>query len=284
MILILKALSRLPLGFLYLISDVLAWAAGSLFKYRRQVVVENLRNSFPDKSEVEINQITKDFYAHLADLIVETIKAITIPSAALDKRVFISNSEILEDCVRRFPAVVVLTVHLGNWEWMNLACCTQLTFPIAPLYLRLTNKGVDRLMLTTRSRFGGEPLPSFRALVRAMRDGSKNRAYVLFADQTPPPSTNNHWTRFLNQETAFLPGIEELPRIMNCPVFFVSSRRTQRGHYDVRIEKISEPPHEEDGHAILNSYVGLAEKVISKAPHQWLWSHRRWKHSKPLEG
>lgn len=278
MILLLKALSRLPLGFLYLISDVLAWAAEVLFKYRKDVVIQNLHRSFPDRPESEINQIVHDFYRHLADLLVETLKAITISPSNLENRVFFSNPEVLETYSQQYPAVVALTLHLGNWEWMHLASCLRYGFAIHPLYLPLTSRSMDKLMFQTRNRFGGEPLPSFRALVKAMKNSSTFKAYVLLADQVPPSRANNYWIQFLNQETAFLPGIEQLPKHIDCPVIFVWPRRTRRGYYEVRLEKIAEPPYQKGGDTIMKAYVGMAEKVIYDNPHQWLWSHRRWKH------
>ena len=281
MILLLKALSRLPLGFLYLLSNALAWTAEVLLKYRRSVVIQNLRRSFPERSESEINQIAHDFYRHLADLIVESLKAITISPATLKKRVSFSNSELFDTYSQRFPAVVALTLHLGNWEWMHLASCVRYSFAIHPLYLPLTNKSVDKLMFQTRNRFGGEPLPSFRALVKAMKTSSTFRAFVLLADQIPPPGANNYWTQFLNQETAFLPGIEQLPKLIDCPVIFVWPRRTKRGYYEVCIEQIAVPPFEQKGEAIMEAYVHMAERVINENPDQWLWSHQRWKHPKP---
>lgn len=46
--------------------------------YRKKVVFENLRKSFPEKSESEIEKVANDFYHHLCDLIFETIKLLNI--------------------------------------------------------------------------------------------------------------------------------------------------------------------------------------------------------------
>ena len=280
MVFLLKAVSRLPLGFLYFISDLLAWVAGTLFKYRREVVLQNLENSFPEKTSSEITQIASDFYHSLADLIVETVKAISIPRSNLGKRVTFQNPELPESYIKRNQRFIVLTLHLGNWEWMSLASGIHFNFLFHPLYLPLTNKAMDQLILQTRSRFGAEPLSSFKELIKAMKYDERFSAGAILADQTPPASATKFWSQFLHQDTAFLPGLEKLPKFLNCPVLFMWSKRTSRGHYEVRFEKIGEPPYEESSDSIMSNYIRIAERVIHVSPEQWLWSHRRWKYSR----
>src|SRR6202008_1578346 len=65
--------SLLPFWFLYLISDILFILIFYIAGYRRKVVQENLRNSFPDKDQKELADIEKKFFKYLADLIVETV-------------------------------------------------------------------------------------------------------------------------------------------------------------------------------------------------------------------
>ena len=66
-------LSKLPLRFHYFMGDVLSWLAGSVLRYRSDVVWVNLSRAFPDKKYKEIKQIYKDFYRHLGELVAEFI-------------------------------------------------------------------------------------------------------------------------------------------------------------------------------------------------------------------
>ncbi|NQV03749.1 MAG: hypothetical protein HQ542_13955 [Bacteroidia bacterium] len=61
--------------FLYRVSDLLYPFLLYVLKYRKKVVVANLRNSFPEKSDEEILRITRAFYKHLCDISVEGVKA-----------------------------------------------------------------------------------------------------------------------------------------------------------------------------------------------------------------
>ena len=66
-------LASLPFAALYKVSDVLFYFLFHVFKYRRQLVMSNLENAFPDKSEKERETIAKEFYQNLCDSIFETV-------------------------------------------------------------------------------------------------------------------------------------------------------------------------------------------------------------------
>ncbi|MBK6937062.1 MAG: hypothetical protein IPH18_09405 [Chitinophagaceae bacterium] len=66
--------SLLPLSVLYLFSDAVYALVFYIFKYRRNVVMANLKQAFPEKSEKERLRIAKGFYHNLVDTFIETIK------------------------------------------------------------------------------------------------------------------------------------------------------------------------------------------------------------------
>jgi KDO2-lipid IV(A) lauroyltransferase len=70
----LNSLSLLPLNILYLLADLAYILLFYVIKYRRKVVLENLHNSFPEKSDTEINAIERRYYKHLSSLMVEILK------------------------------------------------------------------------------------------------------------------------------------------------------------------------------------------------------------------
>ena len=86
-------LSLLPYPVLYFISDFLFLVIYNLIGYRKEVVLTNLRNSFPDKSNIELQAIMIDFYRHFCDIVMESIKSFTISEKQLRKRLIIKNPE-----------------------------------------------------------------------------------------------------------------------------------------------------------------------------------------------
>jgi len=51
-------------------------------------------------------------------------------------------------------------------------------------------------------------------------------------------------------------------------------------NYSITFEVISTEPKKTKKGEITKCYLKLLEKQIKKEPSQWLWSHRRWRHSK----
>ena len=139
-------LSSLPFFVLYLISDFLAFLAGTIFKYRKRVILENLKKSFPEKTEQELEVITKGFYKNLSDIVVETIKGLTISQKELDRRVKIVNEDVLVKYLQGNTTNIALASHQGNWEWLLLSCASRLPVNVQAAYKPLRNQFFEKLM------------------------------------------------------------------------------------------------------------------------------------------
>src|SRR5262245_35256815 len=92
---IVKLCSRLPLSILYVISDIAFFVSYYVVRYRRKKVWQNLTNSFPEKSTVELKKIERKFYVNLCDYAVETLKLATISKEELTKRMVYKDDRVL---------------------------------------------------------------------------------------------------------------------------------------------------------------------------------------------
>jgi len=285
--LLLKSLTRLPLPVLYELSRALFRVAYYVFRWRRPLAAENLRNAFPEKTESERAAILKQSYRNLADLIVETLYGYGASAADMQRRVRIENPELLRQCTERGQSVVLLAAHFCNWEWLLLAAGAQLGVPIDAVYKRQRIAGFDRFLREGRARFGGNPIAADNFLRELMKRKGEVRAYALVADQTPLNQDEKHWSRFLNQDTAFFVGADKIARILKAPVLFVSMRRERKGFYSARLNLLAEPPYDrsadrDNGAEIIERYARVLEAEIRASPADWLWIHRKWKYAKPL--
>ena len=279
---ILRWISLLPLFILYQLSTLLYFITFYLARYRYQVVKENLENAFPSKSPEEIRSIMKGFYRNFCDFIIEALKSITISQQELDKRVTIKHPETIERYFENGQSVLVLTSHQFNWEWLLLASSFKLSAPLSPVYKKLNNKFFNALMLSTRSRFGSNPIEMQETLVQIVSRKNSVNAFGLIADQTPLIDADKYWSKFLNQDTAFFIGSERIAHLTKYPVLFVGTKKIKRGYYEVLYEELVNPPYDKNDHVILDKYISKAESLILERPEEWLWSHRRWKYKKPL--
>lgn len=264
---------RLLFGFADLVFYVIYYLAG----YRKQVVYQNLRNSFPEKSEVEITTIAKGFYHHLSDMLIESLKAFTMSEAAVVRRYKYYNTEILEDLYKKGKSVICIAGHYGNWEWGGLASGPQLFHKPVGFYKPLTNKFVDAYVLKTRVK-GRSKLASITQTAETFKtDWGEPAIFYMVADQSPSSSRLAYWVNFLNQETAALHGPEKYARIHNYPVVFAYVKKVKRGYYTVDFRMLEPEPVKTKTGELTGRFMKMLEEVIRANPEYYLWSHRRWK-------
>tara|TARA_R110002110_G_scaffold415561_2_gene650982 strand:+ start:215465 stop:216322 length:858 start_codon:yes stop_codon:yes gene_type:complete len=277
-----KLLSWLPFPALYGVSWLAYLIIYRVAGYRKGVVLDNLRHAFPDRSEKEITLLAKKFYRRFAQVALEIIKARRMSKADFLQRVQVVNPELVRAASNDSSrSVIIVTIHQGNWEWMLHGVTAALGVPLAPVYKPLHNKGFNQLMLDVRSRFGSTPVAMDRASRDILRRRREFRLFVMVADQSPIRSERSHWTTFMHRPAAFYLGAETLARSTGFPVVFAQCRRRSTGHYEVEFHRLAEPPYVDDGHAVTERYVALAEQAIRSEPESWLWTNRRWKRSQP---
>ena len=271
-------LSMLPLRVLYLLSDILYPVTFYLVAYRKKIVLENLRNSFPDKEENEIRELARKFYRHFNDLIVEILKMVTISSANLEKRIKLSNPEVLREYYRQEKSVLLVGAHFNNWEWSLRLCDASSHLPIS-IYKPLSNKYFDRFFEKTRERQGAIMIPMHDTIRRILADRQEGKLayYGFVSDQSTIWEETQYWTTFLNQLTPVYLGIEKMAMKTGFPVAFVHIKKIRRGYYEVEVLKLFDDVSGLAEHEITEKHVRILEANIRKNPEQWLWTHRRWK-------
>jgi len=272
-----------PLWLLFRISDVLYILTFHLIKYRKKTVFKNLRNAFPEKPETEIENIARKFYKHLCDFFVESSKSIHFSKQKMDKHFRYLNPEIFEPLYTQNKHVVLVSGHYANWEWM-------IYFPhfvkhaFLVIYRPLRNKFTDKFIHDSRSHAGAQLTPQkeiFRKIIEYKKQNIPTVTWFL-ADQRPPKS-NTFWTTFLNQDTSFYLGGEKIAQKLNAAVVFMDIRKVKRGHYEIYFDLLFDDVSACKDHEITHAYIKKLEDVIKQKPAFWLWSHKRWKHKKPME-
>lgn len=250
--------------------------------YRKQIVLTNLRNAFPEKNEDEIQKLCKAYYHYLCDLFLETFKTLTISRTAMLKHCKFNESiiDIFNKLEQEQKSAILILGHLGNWEWAGNSFSLLFKQQLYVIYHSLANKHFNGLMYNMRTRFGTKLIAmndTFKAMV-ALRKETNVTAFI--ADQTPPPQ-NAYWTNFLNQDTPVFWGTEKIARKLDYPVVYVQVKKIKRGYYEVFGEVLVEHPGLTEEGEISEIHTRKLEQDIIEQPSTWLWSHRRWKHKKP---
>jgi len=272
----------IPFWLLYRFSDVLSFLFYYVFLYRKKVILENLRKSFPEKSEKEIREITRKTYRNLSDLVVESIKTFSMSTKQVTKRFKIINPEIIDKYYLKGQSVIGVTAHYGNWEWGAMAGSLQIKHRAIAIYKPLTNKYIDNFIKRTRAE-NGTLLKSIYKTTETF-ESLKNQTciFLLVADQSPSSTKKAIWVDFLNQDTACLHGPEKHARANNYPVIYLHIKRVRRGYYELKAEILIENPSELEEGEVTRRYMNKLEQILKEKPEDWLWSHKRWKRKRTV--
>ncbi len=275
--------SVMPFRLIYCISDFSAWFMMRVTKYRGDVIIRNLNLVYPNKTEREKQQIMKLFYRNLTDNLLESFKTFTMSKASIVKRHKVVNPELIEELIHKYKGIIGATGHYANWEWGSLSGSLQSDAGFVAFYKPLKNKYLDKVLRNSRSKCGTK-LASIRQ-TSAVFQKYKQKGYVFLmaGDQSPKKGyllNNSHWLNFLNIETPFLHGIEKHARANDYPVVYIHINRVKRGYYEVKLELLVENPSEYAEGEITRMYANKLQEIIDRKPHDWLWSHDRWKRKK----
>lgn len=276
-------ISYLPFRALYLVSDFCYFLLYKVIGYRKNVVRLNLQRSFPELSLEEVIKHEKQFYKNLTDLMLETIKCITISREEIKLRVKLKNPETLKSTYGR--NFIGTAGHLGNFEmlaqYLGAVHHTEIfPFAVKAVYKPLTNPYFEKLFYKSRTKYGPilYPIKKSKEVFELQNDNSPF-AFFLLNDQSAPPE-KAYITTFLNQETAFFKGPESYSKQYEMPVFYVHIEKIGRGKYEIEFREITTKPNLEPENFILEQHARLLEKDIEKNIPNWLWSHKRWKFKK----
>ena len=249
-------------------------------KYRKAVILKQLSDSFPNKSEEEIQEICRRYYRHLGEMIIDTLSLAGMNDKKRAKYTEFNLPESFYEVLNGKNAIA-LSSHYGFWEIaLNLYLVTP-DHHIIVAYRPLKSPLMDRLYKRLRNTNAVDVIPS-KQLIRhyvANRNGinGKNLIVGLIADQNCPPTKGCCWHKFLNHDSLFFDGGEQLAVKFGMPVFYMELERLEAGRYRHNYTMLYDGSEEVKPHEITERYVRCLERTIEAKPEYWMWSHRRWK-------
>lgn len=280
---ILWLLSKLPMRILYIKSTALFYLNYYLIGYRKKVVKENLALVFPEKTQKQRDLITKKFFKHLSDLIVETIKSFTISEKEIRKRFVVTNTQILDSYYQDERSILLMAGHYGNWEWTGILN-KLMQHQAHAVYKPMESQQFDALVKKTREHFGGTIVSNKKivsVLFRKHKMGEKTLTYIL-SDQTPKMGSFKYHDTFLGIDVPMFTGTEELAKRLDFAVLYLKVEKVSRGYYQATFVPLTDNPKEYVDFQITRMFFDALETQIREKPEYYLWSHKRWKHREKM--
>ena len=273
---LIKFISLLPFGIIYKVSDFISFLLHKVFKYRLKTVKRNLSLAFPNKTSKELDDIEKKFYAHFADISIESIKAYGMNEAQMKERYTYDNIEVLKNIQKKNKNIILICGHYSNFEWL-LSIGYNTKGNGYGIYTPMSNKYFERLFKKIRRKHKAFLISRYH--IKEFMKNLDIKKYHLFgfaADQSPRKVGKSYVNKFLGQKVPIFTGAERFSKDYNLAVVFADITRTNRGFYKTKFIEIID--QKETEYSITNQFLSLLEKQIHKDPSQYFWTHNRFKH------
>lgn len=281
---ILYFISKMPLKILYIFSDIIFYLNHFFVGYRKKIITQNIKNSFPEKTDKEVKEIRKKFYRNFSDYLVETVKSFSISENESRVRMQHINQDLYFEAQKEGKNIILLAGHVFNWEWINALAKVVPQNHSHPVYRKVNSDFWENQMKKVRNRFGNEALEANEVIKNILRNNNNGDSiYMFVADQTPHVSHVNYGIEFLHQKTPVFIGYDKLATKLDLVFIYCEMKKVKRGFYQVNYNRIYPDGEKFVPNEVVKKFHKLLENTIRKNPDNYLWSHRKWKYQDAIK-
>jgi len=251
----------------------------------RNRALENLRASFPEKPQAELEKIAERSMQHFIELVMDvlfTTRLINVEN--WHRHVHLRDMPEALKILLRGKGAIVLTGHYGNWEILGYTLATM-GFETYSIARPIDNPHIDSWMLDVREK-RGQIILSKRGVTTTALDVLQKKGVLGFiADQNAGPK--GMFVPFFGRLASTYKSIGLLAIQNDIPVVVGYARRLHdRFEFELGVQDIIYPDdwknyprdqYKDELHYVTARYTKGIEDFIRADPTQYLWIHRRWK-------
>lgn len=277
------ALDRLSLRRAGRIGEWLGALGYRPFGIRRAVVERQVRAALPALGEDDVRRIALESYENLGRTAIETA---LLPTRSREQVLAmfsrVEGWDVVERAMARGRGILFVTGHLGNWELAGSLVAAK-GVPLEAVARRMQNPLFDRYLTNTRQQIGMSVIHDADAVRRVPRAVRENHAVAFLVDQGAVGLAST-WVPFFGRLAKTPRGPAVFALRLGTPVIFGAALRQPDGRYMIGFEEVqaqSTGDREADVDRIVAAYTATLERWVRRAPEQYFWHHRRWKHQRP---
>ena len=280
-------LQALPAQECLFLAEPLIRLVTDILKIRRGVIDENLRHAFPHLSSAQRRRLRREHWRHLLLMVYEIANAERkIHLTNWRQHVSFRDKPQLVSTLLEQRAKVLVSAHFGNFEVCGMIV-GLFGFPMFTIARPLDNPYLDAFFNARRAAYGLQMLPKQGSAKQAESQLAEGAPMVVLGDQAA--GDRDCWVDFFGRPASTHKAIALFGLTFSAPLMVVYGKRTQTPlQFEIGCPAIADPraddPHCEGIYELTQWYTHELEKIISSAPDQYWWAHRRWKKRKPRRG
>ncbi len=241
----------------------------------KKIIKKNIEIYKPNINDNEKNYIVKEMWGNYGRIFAEYMYIQDFRFNKLDNHLKVNGIEYLKEIKKKNIPTVFVSAHFNNFELMAMQI-EKNGINLAAVYRPLNNIFLNKTMEQIRKKYicKNQIKKGITGVREILKLFKKNYSIAMMIDQRV---TEGIKINFFNKP-AFTTSIPaQLVKKFNCPIIFIYIERKNKIDFELTINK---PIYFDKDHSLekisenLNS---ILEKMISKNPEQWIWSHNRWK-------
>jgi KDO2-lipid IV(A) lauroyltransferase len=262
---------------------VVGGALGRLAFYagiRSRVTLENLARAFPEWAPAKRRRIAVQSYSSLGKVFFEFLFLRYASRSAIERGLEITNLTEFLPLLSGTNGAILLSGHIGNWEWLALGCGLRVKKPLDVIIKNQRSLKAEQFLVQMRMRFGNRMLDAgnVRAIFRALRNGE---LLAILGDQAA--SAEDVRVPFFGIPVPTLEGTARLALASRAPILFLQPYERTRHGYRCRFHQVPfddlAGTNAETVRELTARHTAMLEQAIRERPEFWLWQHKRWKHA-----
>lgn len=273
---------RMPYGLLMAAGRVLGNLYYLLVKKERERAVAQMMPAL-NLSEDEARKVVRESFVNLARNVLEILYMPHLNEKNFEQYIEIDHLERLKAALAEKKGVVIVTGHIGTWEWLS-AAFTLNGLPVTAIAkpqpnMQYTN-ALNDLRKTIHVEIFSRGTSELLSAARALRQG---KILGFLSDQDGGPG--GAFLPFLGKIASTPMGAAVFAHKFNSPVVPAFIIRQPNGKHKVLVGEIMRYEDTGDTDKDLFDFTArmtkIVEQVIRENPTQWLWFQKRW--NTPLE-
>ncbi len=265
----------LGLKFSSILSGFLFLLIGPLFRSNK-LSDENLKIAFPKSTNNERKKIIKKMWFNYGQILAEYmyIKNYRL-SEKFEKKILVENQKILEEIKYDENPVIFISGHFNNFELMAMHI-EKSGVNLAAIYRPLNNIFLNPLMERIRKNYIckiqiKKGISGTKELLQYFK---KKTSIALMIDQRVSEGIKSN---FFGKEafTTTIPA--QFIKKFNIKIVPVHIERFKDNNFKIKFYEPIKFKSDETIDSITLTLNKILEKMITKNPDQWIWTHNRWK-------
>ena len=257
------------------------WVLGQLYylliKKQRERAVAQVMPAL-GLTEPEARRLIRASFVNLARNVLEILYMPKLNEQNFHKYIEIDHLERMTDALAEGNGVVVLTGHIGTWEWLS-AAFTMNGLPVTAIAKNQPNMQYTNALNDLRKTINVEIFSRGTSeLLAAAKALKKGKILGFLADQDAGPK--GAFLPFLGKMASTPMGPAVFACKFNAPVLPAFILRQPNGRHKVVIGEVMRYEDTGDTDKDLFNFTAkmtaIMENIIRENPTQWLWFQKRW--------